>query len=54
MYDFHTQEKGELPFSKGDRVLVTERNDANWWTGTNVRTKKSGLFPVNYVKKLQT
>ena len=51
MYDFNPEEKGELVMKKGDKIVVTDQSDQNWWTGINQRTKLEGLFPVPYVKK---
>ena len=38
-------------FHQGDRVLVLEQNDPDWWEGKIVGGDgQIGLFPSNYVK----
>lgn len=46
-YDFRRQEPGELEFSHGDIITVTEWMDRNWWRGTC--NNQSGIFPSNHV-----
>lgn len=47
LFDFHKQEPGELEFSAGDVVNVTEWSDKNWWRGTC--RNQQGIFPSNHV-----
>jgi len=46
-YDFRRQETGELEFSHGDIITVTEWMDKNWWRGTC--NGQTGIFPSNHV-----
>jgi hypothetical protein len=43
-------EPEDCAFEVGDEVSVTEKTNADWWWGTNLRTGKEGVFPVNYVQ----
>uniref|UniRef100_A0AC35TXK9 GRB2 n=1 Tax=Rhabditophanes sp. KR3021 TaxID=114890 RepID=A0AC35TXK9_9BILA len=47
LFDFGAAEEGELAFSRGDVINVTNDEDHNWWEG-NLRGM-SGVFPANYV-----
>ncbi|KAH7637678.1 growth factor receptor-bound protein 2 drk [Dermatophagoides farinae] len=48
MYDFFSQESGELEFRRGDIISVIDRSDQNWWEG-EIGTRK-GFFPATYVE----
>lgn len=50
MYSYSTEEPSDLAFGEGDMILVTHK-DGDWWTGT--LGDKSGIFPANYVKKVE-
>lgn len=47
MYSFHSDREGELDFSEGDVIVLTNQVDANWYEGT--LGGQSGLFPISYV-----
>ncbi|KAJ2701258.1 hypothetical protein H4218_001551 [Coemansia sp. IMI 209128] len=50
LYDFAGDQEGDLPFTKGDLITVTEKTDSlnDWWKGTC--KGKTGNFPSNYVR----
>ncbi|KAI0723555.1 SH3 domain-containing protein [Earliella scabrosa] len=50
LYDYHSDDPGDLPLSEGDRVLVVERTSDDWWTGE--LDGRRGLIPAAYVKVL--
>jgi hypothetical protein len=50
LYDYPGNEANDLSLSRGDHISVTEHMNAEWWSGTNVRTRKEGIFPANYVR----
>ncbi|XP_035859210.1 endophilin-A3b isoform X2 [Sander lucioperca] len=50
MYSFRPSHAGELSFSEGDVIVLTNQVDANWFEGT--LAGQSGLFPVSYVDVL--
>eukprot|EP00040_Diaphanoeca_grandis_P031541 m.188711 g.188711 ORF g.188711 m.188711 type:complete len:348 (-) comp32355_c1_seq1:132-1175(-) len=49
VYDFVAENEGELSFSEGDTIMLTERLDENWLSGVNPKGQ-SGIFPCNYVE----
>ena len=52
MFDFNSQEPGDLNFKAGEKIEIVKRTDSkdDWWTG---RAKgREGIFPANYVKDL--
>ncbi|XKL67236.1 hypothetical protein PGB90_010656 [Kerria lacca] len=48
LYDFTPQEPGELAFSRGDVITVTDKSDEHWWKGEI--GNREGLFPATYVQ----
>ena len=48
LYDFTPQEHGELAFSRGDVIKVTDKSDVHWWKGEI--GNREGLFPATYVQ----
>ncbi|GFS17450.1 intersectin-1 [Elysia marginata] len=52
MYTYTSDEPSDLIFNEGDIIHVTATT-GDWWTGTINDQGKSGIFPANYVKKLE-
>jgi signal transducing adaptor molecule len=51
LFDFNPSEAGELQFRKGDVIAVLESVYKDWWKGS--LRGQTGIFPLNYVEKLQ-
>ena len=51
LYDFTPSEPGELAFRKNDVIAVLESVYKDWWKGS--LRGQTGIFPLNYVEKLQ-
>lgn len=51
LYDFNPSEPGELQFRKGDIISVVASVYKDWWKGS--LHGQTGIFPLNYVEKLQ-
>lgn len=51
LFDFTPSEPGELAFGKGDIIAVLESVYKDWWKGS--LKGQTGIFPLNYVEKLQ-
>lgn len=47
-FDFAPQDDSELEFKRGNKILIIDKSDANWWKGS--LDNKEGWFPSNYVK----
>lgn len=50
IFDYEPMEKDELELKVNDiiEVKTTDRSDGGWSSGTNTRTNKFGVFPLNY------
>jgi peroxin-13 len=49
LYDFHSDQPGDLPFRNGDLVAVLGKEGGDWWRG-RTQDGRMGLFPSTYVK----
>lgn len=52
LFDFVAQEDGELAFSRGDLIKVTDTSDQHWWNGKI--NDREGMFPANYIQLITT
>ncbi|CAI2351984.1 unnamed protein product [Caenorhabditis sp. 36 PRJEB53466] len=51
LYDYDASQADELSFKSGDVIVVTDKSEAEWWSGHKATDpSKSGLFPSNYVE----
>ncbi|KAI0773730.1 hypothetical protein C8Q74DRAFT_1266281 [Fomes fomentarius] len=50
LYEYSSDDPGDLPLQEGARVLVVERTSEDWWTG-EIEGRR-GLIPAAYVKVL--
>lgn len=50
LYSFAGEESGDLPFRKGDVIIILKKSDSqdDWWTGRV--NGREGIFPANYVE----
>ena len=51
LYTYSSSEQGDLSFNQGEYITIVKK-DGDWWTGTI--GDRSGIFPANYVKKVDT
>ncbi|XP_066490567.1 intersectin-2 isoform X1 [Tiliqua scincoides] len=47
LYPYTSSEPGDLTFTEGEEILVTQK-DGEWWTGSV--GGRTGIFPSNYVQ----
>ncbi|KAG1843474.1 SH3 domain-containing protein [Suillus subalutaceus] len=52
LYDYSSEDPGDLEIQSGSRVLVTAKSSDDWWTGQIEGQGKEGLFPASYVQLL--
>ncbi|KAK5853322.1 hypothetical protein PBY51_007118 [Eleginops maclovinus] len=52
LFDYQPQNEDELDLKVGDIIDITEEVEEGWWSGN--LNGKSGLFPSNFVKELDT
>ena len=53
LYDFSTNEKGDLEFLKHDIIIGLKEIDGEWWSGCLLTNNlKKGIFPLTHVKRI--
>ncbi|KAL0136795.1 hypothetical protein V8B55DRAFT_1542610 [Mucor lusitanicus] len=52
LYDYSGDNPSDLTIRRGDIIQLTELINDDWWKGT--LNGKTGIFPRNYVKKLES
>ncbi|KAF9243748.1 hypothetical protein BU15DRAFT_42571 [Melanogaster broomeanus] len=52
LYDYNAVEAGDLTFSKGDVIIITQKSNStdDWWKGKV--NEREGIFPANFVEVL--
>jgi len=49
LYNYDKKRDDELQLYKGQRVLILEESEDDWWRGRNMENGQDGWFPSNYV-----
>jgi len=50
LYEYSSDDPGDLQLREGDRVLVVEKSSEDWWKGE--LDGREGLFPASYVQAI--
>ncbi|PSK60802.1 Myosin-1 [Elsinoe australis] len=53
LYDFVGQTSGELSLSKGDTIIVTQKENNGWWLARDHADTKSGWVPSAYLEEVK-
>lgn len=51
LYDFTGSDAEDLPFKKGEVLVILEKPEEQWWSAKN-KDGRVGMIPVPYVEKL--
>lgn len=51
LYDFTGSDAEDLPFKKGEILIILERPEEQWWSAKN-KDGRVGMIPVPYVEKV--
>lgn len=51
LYDFPGNDAEDLPFKKGEILVIVEKPEEQWWSARN-KDGRIGMIPVPYVEKL--
>lgn len=51
LYAYESAEPGDLMFQQGDTIRLV-KDEGDWWTGYLEDPNITGVFPANYVEKI--
>ncbi len=54
LYNYNSQGPDDLELHAGDNICVTDKSNKNWWKGQINGSGRTGTFPSNYVRKIQS
>lgn len=49
LYTYNAKDDGDLSFRKGDRLMVLDGADPDWWLAKHMGNNSKGYIPRNYV-----
>ncbi|XP_053201988.1 tyrosine-protein kinase Fyn-like [Panonychus citri] len=49
LYNYNAKDEGDLSFRKGDRLIILDDGDPDWWLAKHKVTNQKGYIPRNYV-----
>lgn len=49
IYNHEARDQGDLSFKKGDRLLILDESDPDWWKARHTGNGKTGYIPRNFV-----
>lgn len=49
LYTYNAKDDGDLSFRKGDRLVVVDGSDPDWWLAKHMGNNQKGYIPRNYV-----
>ena len=49
LYNYSAKDDGDLSFRKGDRLIILDNGDPDWWLAKHKATNQKGYIPRNYV-----
>lgn len=49
LYTYVAKDDGDLSFRKGDRLIILDDSDPDWWLAKHMSNNLKGYIPRNYV-----
>ncbi|KAF5107420.1 hypothetical protein DV453_003075 [Geotrichum candidum] len=52
LYNYRPDGPTDLALHPGQRLVIVNKLNNDWWRGKDLQTEKEGIFPANYVKPI--
>ncbi|KAF5097210.1 hypothetical protein D0Z00_002487 [Geotrichum galactomycetum] len=52
LYNYRADGPTDLALHPGQRLMIVNKLNNDWWRGKDLDTEKEGIFPANYVKPI--
>ncbi|CAG2109074.1 unnamed protein product [Medioppia subpectinata] len=49
LYSYEGRDEGELSFEKGDKLVIIDDKEPDWWLAKRITSDRAGYIPMNFV-----
>ena len=49
LYAYETRVDDDMSFEKGERLLVLNKEEGDWWFARSLKSQEEGYIPSNYI-----
>jgi hypothetical protein len=49
LYSYEGRDEGDLGFEKGEKLIVLDDKEPDWWLAKRLQTEEKGYIPMNFV-----
>lgn len=53
LFDYEKSSSNDITILKGDKLVVTDTSNQDWYYAANLRTEESGYVPTNYISVIE-
>eukprot|EP00730_Choanoeca_flexa_P017829 TRINITY_DN8623_c0_g2_i2.p1 TRINITY_DN8623_c0_g2~~TRINITY_DN8623_c0_g2_i2.p1 ORF type:complete len:504 (+),score=128.29 TRINITY_DN8623_c0_g2_i2:270-1781(+) len=54
LYDYEARTADDLAFKKGEKLVILNSSDGDWWQAKSLSSGRQGYIPSNYVAQVQS
>lgn len=49
LYSYEGRDEGDLCFEKGEKLIILDDKEPDWWLAQRLQTEEKGYIPMNFV-----
>jgi hypothetical protein len=49
LYSYEGRDEGDLSFEKGEKLIILDDKEPDWWLAQRFQTVETGYIPMNFV-----
>jgi hypothetical protein len=49
LYSYEGRDEGDLGFEKGEKLIILDDKEPDWWLAQRLHTEEKGYIPMNFV-----